>query len=81
MKKLFDLFSKKEKFEIPIEGREIKITWLPDNHGESNAYIGMQGIVEGLEKNGIFHLIGKNSVLTIGVKRGKKIAEYKFEYV
>lgn len=44
------------------EGDKIKITWLPDNKGVANAYIGFEGIVEN-KYEGTFILNSGNSIL------------------
>ena len=42
---------------LPKNGDKIQITWFPDNRGVTNAYIGMQGIVEDMNtKCGTFVL-------------------------
>ncbi len=49
---------------FPNDGDKIKITWFPDNRGEPNAYIGMQGVVENMNKiEGTFVLNCGNSKL------------------
>jgi hypothetical protein len=66
----------KEKYIVPIEGRRIKITWLPsciNGRGYPNPYIGMEGTVTDLKQDGTFHLFCDNCWL-VGIN------ECKFEY-
>lgn len=57
MPKFFCITGKfKTKFKtwqsmLPNNGDKIKITWLPDNNGVANAYIGMEGVVEDINYN------------------------------
>ena len=49
---------------LPKNGDRIKITWLPDNRGVKNAYIGMDGVVENVDTiNGNFDLNCGTSIL------------------
>lgn len=49
---------------LPNEGDRIKITWLPDNCGVKNAYIGWEGVVESLnKKQGAFALNSGDAIL------------------
>lgn len=49
---------------LPNEGEKIKITWLPENRGETNAYIGFEGVVERINKvEGRFTLNSGNAIL------------------
>lgn len=53
---------------LPNNGDEIRITWLPKNNGIVNAYIGMEGIVENIDKiNGTFSLNCETSILICGM--------------
>lgn len=54
----------KYRSDLPNDGDKIKITWFPDNRGVTNAYIGMQGIIESINKNeGSFALNCGTSIL------------------
>ncbi len=49
---------------LPNNGDRIKITWLPDNRGITNAYIGLVGVVEDINKiEGVFILNSGNAKL------------------
>ena len=49
---------------LPNNGDKIKITWLPDNKGIKNAYIGFEGIVQNINKTeGTFELNSGSGVL------------------
>lgn len=52
---------------LPSNGDRIKITWFPDNRGVTNAYIGMEGIVESMNDiEGNFALNCGTSILVCG---------------
>jgi len=36
---------------LPMNGDKIRITWLPDNKGHANAYIGIEGTVKNVNIN------------------------------
>lgn len=52
------------------EGDKVKITWLPSArnvpYGTPNAYIGMEGVVEGLNEDGEFFLNSGRGTLVVG---------------
>jgi hypothetical protein len=49
---------------LPSNGDKIKITWFPDNRGVTNAYIGMEGMVEDMNNTeGSFALNCGTSIL------------------
>ena len=49
---------------LPNNGDRVKITWLPDNRGVTNAYIGWEGIVENVNKvEGNFALNSGSAIL------------------
>lgn len=60
----------------PIEGRRIKITWLPScrnvPNGVPNPYIGMEGIVENLKHDGTFDLVDTGVLILL---------DNKYEYI
>ena len=50
--------------KLPNNGERIKITWLPKNNREVNAYIGFEGIVEDMDKiEGSFCINSGTSIL------------------
>jgi hypothetical protein len=51
---------------LPKNGNYIIITWFPDNRGETNAYIGMEGYVSEMKSDGTFILLCKSCVLICG---------------
>lgn len=51
---------------FPKNGDYIVITWFPDNRGETNAYIGMEGYVSEMKNDGSFILLFKSYVLICG---------------
>jgi len=57
---LYERYSKRQynyMRSLPNDGDKIKITWFPDNRGVTNAYIGIEGVVESMNKNeGSFYL-------------------------
>ncbi len=56
----------KRKKTIPPEiGRKIRISWLADHCGNPNAYIGYEGIVSDVWKDGSFCIKSESSYLTI----------------
>ena len=65
MRKLFN------SYIPPDNGDFIEITWLPNNFGHRNAYIGMRGIVHNVSKDG-FELKTETSWLIVG-------NQYKFK--
>ena len=49
---------------LPNNGDKIKITWLPDNRGVANSYIGMVGVIENMNNiDGEFTLKCETSML------------------
>jgi len=64
---IYARYSKRQdqyRHSLPLNGEKIKITWFPDNRCETNVYIGMEGIVESMNKNeGCFALNSGNSIL------------------
>lgn len=58
---------------LPNNGDKIKITWLPNNNGIINAYIGFVGIIENMNKiEGTFTINSGNSIL---------ICNHNFDYI
>lgn len=68
------LFSLPLKFStMPSNGDHIRITWLPNNGFHRNAYIGSEGIVHNVSKDG-FELKMETAWLIVGHR-------YKFEKI
>lgn len=65
---------------LPKNNDYIIITWLPDNRGETNAYIGMEGYVSEMKNDGSFILLCKSCVLICSSgNMHYKIIEPKFK--
>lgn len=63
-KYFFGKMQKRRMILLPNNGDKIKITWVPDNSGVTNAYIGLEGVVETMNKvEGTFALNSGNAIL------------------
>jgi hypothetical protein len=58
---------------LPSNGDKIKITWFPDNRGVTNAYIGMEGIVESMNKT--------EGTFVLNCESSKLICHGNFNYI
>ena len=50
---------------LPSNGDTIRITWMPDNRGDTNAYIGFEGRVEKMNIEECVFLINSGDAILI----------------